>query len=236
MTTPQTVSPDEGFDNSQANGIADQDIAIDVLAESQAVPIPLSDRFGYWMASDVLTDHWNCDARSPALAELKRLSAYYPDDEAHPGDPRRFQYEESCFVAYFKGTVGIHCEMELDVEFHGEGVAFNDECLTSSQFAVLASKRSSQLRGLMANYPQSVFFLSHGDATYNSRVCLNSFTPLIERHGKHPSGWPEAVTAAFHSPYESCPKDCSGQQGAEPGDCPGLWSITDRLLGLALNE
>lgn len=224
------------------------DTTIPVINTKQAYPTPLTDRWGDYICRSVLADHWGVKEDSPALHAYELLRGRYDsgeqDDQGNPlyneftpGDPRAFQYEEACFVGFWKYQIGIFTEIELAAEFNDfdyteieSGVDVEDE-ITRAQFDALVAKLSPKLLELAAQYPQTQFFIAHGDAvTYRGRVTLNAFTPLL--NGRLPNGLylaPQSL-ALMISPYF--------RKGPDAGEvnmttCPALQGITDKLIALA---
>ena len=105
------------------------DTTIPVINTKQAYPTPLTDRWGDYICRSVLADHWGVKEDSPALQAYELLRGRYDsgeqDDQGNPlyneftpGDPRAFQYEEACFVGFWKYQIGIFTEIELGAEFN----------------------------------------------------------------------------------------------------------------------
>ncbi|WP_166256354.1 hypothetical protein [Marinobacter salicampi] len=224
------------------------DIMIPVINSQQAYPTPLTDRWGDYICRSVLADHWDVNEDSPAHQAYELLRGRYDcgehDDQGNslyaeftPGDPRAFQYEEAGFVAFWYNQIGIFTEVELAAEFNDldcsdfeSGVDVGDE-ITRAQFDALVAKYSPTMLELAAAYPQTQFFIAHGDnVTYRGRVTLNAFTPLL--NGRLPNGIylaPQPL-ALMISPYF--------RKGPDAGEvnmttCPAIQGITDKLIALA---
>lgn len=207
-------------------------------------PIPLTDRWGDYTCRTTLLQHWNIVEGSDAYEAYELLRGRYDsgemDSQGNPlhlsiGDPRGFQHDEATFIAFHKGQIGIHAEVELDVEFNDldDPSEFEDE-ITRAEFDELAAYYTDKLQALVEAYPETQFFIAHGeDVTYKGRVTINAFTPLL--NGRLPNGTmlaPQSV-ALMVSPYF--------RKGPDAGEinitqCPCLASLTEKLIDIALER
>lgn len=207
-------------------------------------PVPLTDRWGDYNDRSTLKQHWKALDGSDVLDAYALLHGRYNSGEmdryGNPmhlsiGDPRAFQHEEVTFVAVREGRIGIHAEVELDVEFNDldDPSEFEDE-ITRAEFDELASYYTEKLRGLADAYPKTQFFIAHGEeVTYKGRVTINAFTPLL--NGRLPDGTmlaPQSL-ALMVSPYFRCGPDAGEINIAH---CPCLVGLTDKLLDIALER
>lgn len=221
---------------------------IQILNLKSNYPTLLTDRWGDYMERTVLAEHWNVGEEDPAMQAYELLRGRYDsgehDSDGNPlhhgfsiGDPRAFLAEESCYVAFYENRIGIHAEVELDVEFNdlddAAAVEDTDEEITREEFEKLVERYTPKLQGLAEIYPETRFFIAHGeDVTYRGRVTLNAFTPLL--NGRLPEGTtlaPQSM-ALMLSPYFRKGPDAGAVNIAE---CPCLTGITDNLIDMTLN-
>lgn len=191
-------------------------MSLPVLNEVSNYPVPVSDRFGDWMDDYTLSEHWGAsDPFHVARLALAGLKGVYGDDE-RDGDPRVHLHQEVCFVSVHRGLIGIHTEIELEDEFNDldDPSEFEAE-LTKDEFDDYVTLYAEKLEPLIARYPESEFFISHGEAcTYKGRVTVNAFTPL-----KRPAGMD-----SLQSPY-------FGDTNST-GSCEVIKKLTDDLINL----
>lgn len=153
-----------------------------VITDQKLTPIPLTDRWGtfnnadhtaqYWLAPVGHTENVTGHSILETLATLTSLYGGTP--EPLLGDPRRYMdSSEDSFVAVLVAddgrlAIGIHHEMELDT----------DGCDDEQRLEIAQSWRG-ELDRLAELFPHSTFYAAFGEFTYEGRVTINAFTPLL---------------------------------------------------------
>ncbi|WP_372997533.1 hypothetical protein [Marinobacter sp.] len=170
------------------------DIAI--ISCKEAAPIPLTDRFGEYVARKEFKNLWAFNGAASQNYENLRGHYYQGEMDVEGnslyagfsvGDPRNHLHWESSFVAVHNEQLGILVEIELGAHYNGENGPIGENDLTDAEFIELASILQGRLAELSAHYPHTQFFITHGNkVTLEGRIVVNAFTPLLD--GELPGG------------------------------------------------
>jgi len=156
---------------------------IPLITSTKNYPVPLTDRFGFFLEEADLEKFWlkalrqsSASKADEALLQLQRLVEVYGTplqfenlsqfENLRTGDPRQFMSEEMTFEATLDHQIGLHAEFELDAKGEPEELK---EIIEHWQEAL------APLDGI---YNHTRFFLAVGDMTYQTRLTLNAFTPF----------------------------------------------------------
>jgi hypothetical protein len=173
-----------------------QPFDIAIISENIAAPIPLTDRFGEYIPRNSFKDSWSFNGA--ASQSYENLRGHYDQGEMDAegnslyagfsvGDPRNHLHREISFVAVYNGKLGILSEVELNAHYNGAAGETGENDLSDSQFVEMAATLQERLADLPARYPQTDFFITHGNkVTLDGRVVVNAFTPLLD--GELPGG------------------------------------------------
>ena len=207
---------------------------IPTITDGRSLPTPLCSRFGEWM--DANPDFW------PGWSIEKNLQVYaavvgaFPDpenwtiDDYIEGDPRRHMAREISFVAVKDGSLGLHIEQELDFILADEGGLHDlDHLVERDEFAELETFWQERLQILASQYPQTQFFLAHGEHTYKGRMTLNAWTPYTGQVVySRAADEVKLSLQQLRSPYQD-PADISGS-------CWALDELAQDIIAISLHE